>query len=142
MTSVKTWLDPDEVHIAALVGMLHHRLATAYDPEEWDGLRISHLRVITSVPPDGVSITALAERVGMTKQGCGQFVTALVDSGHLRIEPAEDRRLRLVFRTAAGEALIKRQTLRLRALEEEWADQVGPRRYATFRSVLDELAWG
>lgn len=142
MTSVKTWLDPDEVHIAVLVGMLHQRFATAYDPEQWDGLRISHLRVITAVPPDGVSITALAERVGMTKQGCGQFVTSLVESGHLEIGSTDDRRLRLVSRTETGESIIRRQTAHLRAMEEEWADQVGPRRYATFRKVLDELAWG
>lgn len=134
---------PHEVHVAMLVGALSRRLNAGFDPADWDGLRISQLRVISVVPAEGVSVTALAERVSMTKQGCGQFVTQLIDSGHLRTEPdPSDRRLRLVFRTEAGEALVKRTTEFMAGIEESWAAEVGPRRYATFRKVLEELALG
>ena len=44
--------------------------------------RPSHHRVIGRVPPEGITVTDLAERVGMTKQGIGQFVTQLTESGH------------------------------------------------------------
>ena len=48
-------------------------------------------------------VTELAERVRMTKQGCGQFVTQLVETGHLAVEAdPDDRRVRRVRRTAKG----------------------------------------
>jgi DNA-binding MarR family transcriptional regulator len=143
MTLVKRHFAAHEVHVPMLLGAFNHRVGRDYDPADWDGLRVSHTRVVTSVPPEGISITALAERVNMTKQGCGQFVTQLVESGHLRIEPAPgDRRLRLVFRTEAGERLIDKVNRHMAALEEGWVAEVGPRRYATFRQVLEELAFG
>lgn len=132
-----------EVHVAMLASALSRRINRELESADWDGLRISQMRVITTVPPEGVSITALAERVGMTKQGCGQFVTALTGTGHLRVDPdPADRRLRLVFRTEAGEALVKRISRGMAELEEKWAAEVGPRRYATFRKVLEELVVG
>ena len=40
----------------------------------------------------------------MTKQGCGQFVTYLSDTGHLSTAPdPDDGRVRLVFRSIAGD---------------------------------------
>jgi hypothetical protein len=50
-------------------------------------LRMSHVRVLSAVPPDGVNVTELARRAGMTKQGCGQFVTYLSGTGHLTTAP-------------------------------------------------------
>ena len=40
-------------------------------------LRPSQLRVMEWLPADGLTITELAERTGMTTQGCGQFVRHL-----------------------------------------------------------------
>jgi DNA-binding MarR family transcriptional regulator len=77
----------------------------------------------------------------MTKQGCGQFVTQLVQSGHLRVKhsPA-DRRTRIVHRTATGSRTIAAVTARNLRLEQDWAERVGPERYRVFREVLEELA--
>jgi DNA-binding MarR family transcriptional regulator len=105
------------------------------------GLRPSHHRVIGHVPREGVSVTDLAERVGMTKQGIGQFVTQLTESGHLVVERApDDRRIRVVRRTAKGDAAVRRLGDLLEGLEAEWANRVGTRRYEEFRAILDELA--
>jgi DNA-binding MarR family transcriptional regulator len=105
------------------------------------GLRPSHHRVIGHVPPEGVTVTDLAERVGMTKQGIGQFVTQLTESGHLAVErDPDDRRIRIVRRTAAGDAAARRLGGLLEELEATWANRVGTRRYHEFRAILDELA--
>jgi hypothetical protein len=45
----------------------------------------------------------------------------------------------LVSRTAAGTRAVRLVRRRIAALEATWADQVGPQRYATFRSVLRDL---
>lgn len=140
MTSVKTFAE-QEIQAPLLMGLVLRGMAAVYAAEDWQGLRQSHARVVTCVPPEGISVTALAERVGMTKQGCGQFVTALVGSGHLAVaQDPDDRRVRIVLRTRSGEAFVAAVTKRMREIEAEWADQVGPRRYATFRSVLAEIA--
>jgi DNA-binding MarR family transcriptional regulator len=109
--------------------------------QEWGGLRPSHLRVVSSVPDAGCTVTELAALVGMTKQGCGQFVTTLVASGHLaEARAATDRRVRLVSRTPAGDAALVRTAELMASLEDHWRDLVGARRYATFRSVLEQLS--
>lgn len=140
MTTVKERIPEAEWHVPLLMGLLFRRFAETFDPADWDGLRQSHFRVIASVPDDGISVTELAERLGMTKQGCGQFVTQLVESGHLTAEAdSRDRRVRVVRRTPLGQATLERVVAHNLAVEREWAAQVGERRYGTFRRVLEEL---
>lgn len=130
-------------HVMDLVGELFDEVRDVFAAEDWGGLRPSHFRVIAAVPPEGVSVTELAERVGMTKQGVGQFVTTLVASGHLAVgRDTTDRRIRLVRRTPDGSRTSAAVTGRILALEEGWAARVGERRYRTFRRVLEELAVG
>jgi DNA-binding MarR family transcriptional regulator len=143
MTSVKSPVPRSEWHAALLMGLLLREVHNVFAAEDWKGLRQSHFRVISSVPADGISITELGDRVGMTKQGCGQFVNQLVQSGHLRIErTSADRRARIVHRTAAGNDTITRVTARNLELERVWAGRVGPERYRVFREVLEELLFG
>jgi DNA-binding MarR family transcriptional regulator len=141
MTSVNQWVAPDEQHAPLLLGFLLQKARAAFATEDWDGLRQSHFRVLVSVPAAGISITELAERVAMTKQGCGQFVSQLVDGGYLAIErdPA-DRRTRIVVRTDAGRRMAQDVTARNLRIEKEWEQIVGSTRYAAFRRVLRELA--
>ncbi len=104
-------------------------------------LRPSQLRVIDMVPDDGITVTDLARRVGMTKQGIGQFVTQLVDDGYLIAEVhPEDRRLRVVRRTPLGVEASRQLARVLTDLEAQWVQQVGAQSYRDFRSVLDQLA--
>ena len=139
MTSVKAFPE-DELHATLLMGLLFRQVSDAFAAEDWSGLRQSHFRVISSVPADGISVTDLGERLGMSKQGCGQFVTSLVGSGHLRVEQgATDRRVRWVRRTPKGTRTIRRVTARMLEIEQEWAERVGERRYRTFRTVLEDL---
>ena len=143
MTVVNPIVAEDELQAALLMGLLQRQIRAEFLAEDWKGLRQSHFRVISSVPPGGVSITELGELLGMSKQGCGQFVTQLVDSGHLAVAPdPADRRTRIVKRTAAGNRTIRAVTRRIRRIEADWAARVGAERYAAFRSVLDELALG
>jgi DNA-binding MarR family transcriptional regulator len=130
-----------EPHVMNALGslMAESRLLVLAEGER--GLRPSHHRVLGHVPPEGVTVTDLAERVGMTKQGIGQFVTQLTESGHLTVSPdPEDRRIRVVRRTAKGNAAVRRLSELLDDLEATWANRVGTRRYHEFRAILDELA--
>ncbi len=139
MTTVKGYPE-DEVHATLLMGLLFREVRAVFETEDWSGLRQSHFRVISSVPAEGISVTELGERLGMSKQGCGQFVTSLVESGHLRVEQgASDRRVRWVRRTPKGTRTNAKVTARMLEVEQEWAERVGERRYRTFRKVLLDL---
>jgi DNA-binding MarR family transcriptional regulator len=141
MTAVNPFVPEDAVHAPMLMGLVLRRIQLAFAAEDWKGLRQSHFRVISSVPPGGISITELGDRVGMSKQGCGQFVTQLTESGHLRVQrDPGDGRTRIVRRTPLGTRTVRRVTARNLELEREWAARVGPERYETFRGVLEELA--
>jgi DNA-binding MarR family transcriptional regulator len=140
MTAVKGHPE-EELHATLLMGLLFRQVRDVFAAEDWSGLRQSHFRVISAVPREGISVTDLGERLGMSKQGCGQFVSSLVGTGHLRVEQgASDRRVRWVRRTPKGSRTLARVTTRMLEIERDWAARVGERRYNTFREVLEELA--
>ncbi len=140
MTSVN---HPGGPHVAMLLGELMGAVRSTFFEHEWGGLRPSHVRVLSSVPAGGCTVTGLAALVGMTKQGCGQFVTTLVRSGHLAESRAgTDRRVRLVTRTLEGDRTLIRFAAVMQTVEERWRDAVGEDRYVVFRGVLDELSAG
>lgn len=141
MSSVKGIPPRQEWHAALLMGQLFRRLGESLG--DAPGLRQSQLRVVSSVPDEGISVTDLAERVGMTKQGCGQFVAALAGSGHLTVgADPDDRRVRVVRRTPEGGRAVLAARDRVLGLEDAWAEQVGAERYRVFREVLEEVATG
>lgn len=104
-------------------------------------LRPSQLRVIGMVPREGITVTDLADQVGMTKQGTGQFVGQLVDDGYLTAEVhPEDRRVRVVRPTRLSQQASRQLARVLADLETQWAQRIGTRSYREFRAVLDQLA--
>jgi DNA-binding MarR family transcriptional regulator len=126
--------------LPALMAQLFGRLRAELAPEALGDMRMSHVRVLDGVGEGGVSVTRLAGEIGMTKQGCGQFVSQLEGSGHVStsLDPS-DRRVRLVHRTQEGDRLLTAVYADFSRIEQGLAAQVGERRYATFRKVLAEL---
>ncbi|MDX6401127.1 MAG: hypothetical protein QOF27_1733 [Gaiellaceae bacterium] len=128
--------------VADMMGSLLKQVSRIIASEErWGGLRASHYRLLCAVPPGGIRMTELGERLGMTTQASGQFVGFLVDTGHLSVEVDQaDRRSRRVVRTRRGDRTVGGITERIARIEDKWAEQVGAKRYAVFRAVLAELA--
>ncbi len=133
-----------EHHVVRVLGQLMGEARELILGHGQRGLRPSQYRVIESVPPDdSITVTELAERVGMTKQGIGQFVTQLTAAGYLTTatDPG-DRRVRKVLRTREGNDAMGDLAVMLETLERTWADRLGARRYRQFRNALDDLADG
>lgn len=129
-------------HLMQVLGQLLEEARQSIVRDGEHGLRPSQFRVIDSVPAHGgITVTELAERVGMTKQGIGQFVTQLTAGGYLVTESdPDDRRVRIVRRTPLGQQATDHLARMLDGLEREWAARVGARRYRNFRVVLEEIA--
>lgn len=128
------------VHVAQQLGRLMQHIRDTFAAEDWGGLRQSHFRLMSCVPPRGITISDLAEPLGMTKQAVGQFVTQLTASGHLdvRSDPA-DRRTKVVVLTPLGARTYRAVGARIARIERQWARRVGQEDYAEFRRVLDAL---
>lgn len=130
-----------ETHVLALTGRLLELARQTLLARDWHGLRPSHFRLLSHVPPAGISISELAAALHMTKQAVGQFVTHLQGTGHLEVTTDDDdRRRRVVQRTPQGDQLVADGNRTIAALEKHWQQQVGAQRYRAFRQVLDDLA--
>jgi DNA-binding MarR family transcriptional regulator len=133
----------DDAPASVLMGLLLRHVSNVGAAAQLDGLRPSHYRLLAHAEAPGIRITELSELLGMTKQACGQFVTQLSGTGHVAVEvPAEDRRARLVTRTALGTSALGAFSAVMTELEHGWAERAGAERYAVFLDVLRELALG
>ncbi len=145
MTAVKGVPPPPvlpaaDAHIAELAGRLLDQVRRTVAGETLGGLRMSHSRLLAAVPPEGITITGLSTALSMTKQAVGQFVTQLEKAGHVEVRSdPNDRRRRVVVRSALGDDAVGTVTDSIRDLEQQWADRIGARRYSEFRDVLTQL---
>jgi len=127
-------------HVPMMAGWLLEQVRGELGRGDLGDLRSSHFRVLSCVPPRGISVTELAAASAMTKQAAGQFVTYLEGTGHLTTRPdPQDRRVRLVVRTPQGDRTVRAVGTRIARIERRWAREVGPDRFATFRAVLHDL---
>ena len=85
MSDVKEISDGRPDHVLALLGYVldgfRRELGLHGTPRQ--GLRSSQVRLLSLTPAEGMRVTDLAERVGMTKQALGEFANALEEKGLL-----------------------------------------------------------
>ena len=141
MTAVKRVPTADP-HLPMLIGLVFGQVRDrlAVDAPE---LRPSQLRVLEWLPPEGLTISELAECVDMTTQGCGQFVRQLAELGMVEVAVADhDARARRVRITGTGRSALDRSHAVLRGCDAPWAAPVGAAGDRVFRGGLEEVALG
>ncbi|MFC5064895.1 MarR family winged helix-turn-helix transcriptional regulator [Actinomycetospora atypica] len=108
--------------------------------EHAPGLGARHHRLLAALPVAGTRVARLAEVSGLTKQALAQTLQPLLDGGYVEVMPdPDDRRARLVRRTATGHRVEAALRAALGRREEELAERVGADRWAVAASVLREL---
>jgi len=92
------------------------------------------------VPPEGMRVTDLASRVGMTKQALGEFASVLEDRGLLEStgDPA-DRRVRRIRPTAQGAEVVHLSDQAIRAMEARWRERIGAERWDAMKQTLLDI---
>ena len=143
MIDVKDSWDDRPDHLLALLGhaldVFRRELGPHGSPQQ--GLRSSQLRLLSLTPADGLRVTDLAERVGMTKQALGEFANALEEKGLLEsVRDPADRRVRILRPTTAGRRVVRNAEKQIAAVEEEWRERLGPRKWEQLRRLLVEAA--
>lgn len=140
MTEVKDDL-PD--HMLALLGRMidgfRRELLELRLPAPARGLRSSQLRLLSMTPTEGMRVTDLARRVGMTKQALGEFANDLEERGLLEsLQDPADRRVRILRPTRRGRAAIAAGERAIAEIESEWRARLGARRWDQLRRLLVE----
>lgn len=116
------------------------RMIEAIHAAGFTGLDEAHFPLFTYPPPDEARPSELARRFRMSRQAVNYLITQLEAAGYL--ERRTDRRSgrRLVYLTRRGWQVIETMYATARQLQAEWADKVGPERFADFMNVLRELS--
>lgn len=120
----------------SVVTALHRDLAEHGHAEA----RPVHGFALQAVGPDGCTITALGQRLGVSKQAAAKTAHGLERAGYLsrRADPG-DRRAVVLVRTERAEDLLARSEAFFARWLEESAAEVGAARLATTVDVLRRL---
>lgn len=106
----------------------------------FDDFEAAHFTVFRYPSPDGVRPSELAGRLGISKQALNYLLRELERLGYIeRRRDPEDLRGKRVFVTPRGDAAIRVIRAAVAEIEEEWAGQLGARRFTQLRSTLVDL---
>ena len=103
-------------------------------------LDAAHLNVVRYPGPQGTRPTELAARLQITKQALNYLLGELERRGYLERRPdPDDQRSKRIALTRRGVAAAEVIREAVAEMEETWAQQMGPRRFAQLRGLLVEL---
>jgi DNA-binding MarR family transcriptional regulator len=118
----------------ALTGMYDEALAPV-------GLRSTQFTLLAQIAAtDGIPMTELADQLGMDRTTLTRNLAPLVRERWLRIEPADDRRVRLVSVTPTGFRLLAQAAPLRAAAQQRVVATVGRDRYQEWLQLLDHVA--
>jgi DNA-binding MarR family transcriptional regulator len=104
-------------------------------------VRPIHNLVLGQLGGGGARITAMAARLGMTKQAVTLMVDHLEGRGYVtRVADPDDGRAKLVELTAKGREAAATSWRVAEAIEREWAARLGPAQLGALKSTLGDLA--
>jgi DNA-binding MarR family transcriptional regulator len=103
-------------------------------------IRPPHANVFPFVPPEGITVSELAELARVRKQTMAQAVEQLERMGYVerRANP-DDRRSRLVFLTERGASVKPVTHATAGRVEERWAQLTSPEELEALRASLLRL---
>jgi DNA-binding MarR family transcriptional regulator len=103
-------------------------------------VRPPHANVFPFVPAEGITVSELADLARVRKQTMAQAVDQLEGMGYVERRPnPRDRRSRLVFLTARGEAVKPVTHAAAARVEERWAELTSPDEVEALRASLLRL---
>ena len=130
--------------IGALLRMpweaVQRRMLERLHERGFDDLDAAHLNVFQYPGPQGAKPSELAARLRISKQALNYLLGELERLGYLERRPdADDMRAKRVALTRRGTSAIAVIRDAVADMETEWAQQLGPRRFAQLRRLLHDL---
>ncbi len=122
-----------------LIDELHAGLVAA----GFDDLPPHHLGLLRRLMLDEQRPSAVAARLGLSKQAVNDLLRTYEAKGYLTLVPdPEDRRAKRVQPTDRGWELLTTAARLSAGVGRRWSRQVGAERYAVFEAVLREVVEG
>lgn len=117
-----------------------HDIEAALSEAGFGDIRPSAANVFPFVPPEGITVSRLAELARVRKQSMAQAVDQLERSGYVeRRRNPDDQRSQLVFLTARGASVPVVTHAAADRVERRWAELIGPAELETLRGGLQRL---
>jgi DNA-binding MarR family transcriptional regulator len=106
----------------------------------FDDIRTAAANVFPFVPPEGCTVSELADLAQVRKQTMAQAVDQLERTGYVERRPnSRDRRSQLVFLTERGAAVPPVTHAAAERVEKRWADLTSPDELEALRTSLSQL---
>jgi len=103
-------------------------------------LRTAHTQLFPHITSEGIRLTELADKIGVTKQAIGPLVDDLEREGVVeRVDDPEDRRAKRIRWTKKGQRALLHGLSVLAELERELAEHVGKARLAALADTCEKL---
>jgi DNA-binding MarR family transcriptional regulator len=119
---------------------VHERMLAGLRQRGYSDLIAPHLSVLQYPGPEGVRPSDLAARTRMTKQALNYLLGQMEQLGYLmRVEDEADQRVKRIRLTPRGREASAAMREVVLEMEAEWAQKLGPRRFAELRELLAEL---
>jgi DNA-binding MarR family transcriptional regulator len=119
-----------------LAGMLHERLRAA----GFDDQRPADDAAFAHIPGEGIRLTDLARRAGVSKQAMAELVDSLEARGYVERQPdPTDGRAKLVVFGERGWAAVATALDALDDIEQELIERLGARPVAALRRTLTRV---
>jgi DNA-binding MarR family transcriptional regulator len=135
---------PDRPVIGLLLRLVYQHYAQHIDAAlreaGFGDIRPAAANVFPFVPPEGITVSRLAELARVRKQSMAQAVDQLERTGYVerRLNP-HDHRSRLVFLTERGASVPPVTHAAAERVEERWAQLTSPAEFEALRASLLRL---
>ncbi len=137
---------PRDLPSSALLRTVYNALAArifaaVVSGTDFDDLRPSHGNAMEQLElEDGLRLTDLAARAGITAQSMGELVDDLELKGYVERRPdPEDRRAKRIYLTDRGRENVRVAKRATDEVEVHLAELLGEQRYHLLRGILEEI---
>ncbi len=137
--------DPSQVTLPALMDLAVDAMYVDFrrllEDTPYTDVRPTHGCVFRFVHGDGMRLTELATKAGLTKQSVGEVVDDLTGLGYIeRFPDPTDKRAKLIRLTEKGLDAQRIGFASFDKLEADWAETFGADRIGALRSLLEDIA--
>jgi DNA-binding MarR family transcriptional regulator len=135
---------PDQPLIGLLLRLVYQHYAQDIDAAlreaGFGDIRPAAANVFPFVPPEGITVSQLAELAQVRKQSMAQAVSQLEQTGYVERRPnPRDHRSQLVFLTERGAAVPPVTHAAAERVEKRWAELTSPAEFEALRAALLRL---
>jgi DNA-binding MarR family transcriptional regulator len=116
-----------------LIDSLHAELAERGHAQA----RPIHGFALQAIGPDGVTVSELGRRLGVTKQAAAKTAAGLEQIGYITRRPSADARASVLTRTPRGEEMLDLSAAIFEQLRRDWVRRLGARQV---QAIEDGLA--